>query len=216
MPTSNVSLQLNYLPLVIFTIRVLVAILGTGWHSFHPLQFLNSLKNRNCILVSTLYGNGGHQVEKLSRHTNLPSTADVVMVVVVVVQSFGADHQFFAGMYSIFIKWHSRLFAFLCFWTNQVLPGLDALCTSLSASDLWDIPRLPSTKYFQTICVHNYHVSLTIVYELPSTCNIHNQDPRCISGNRPTPFPPSSVSQLFEEPESYPRQHTLWEWGEIK
>ena len=114
MTTSNVSLCMSYLPLVIFTSRILFAFLGTDRHSFHPLQFLNCLKNRNCILVSTLYGNGGHQVEKLSRHTNLPSTADVVMVVVVV-QSFGADNQSFAGMYSIFIKWHSRLFAFLCF-----------------------------------------------------------------------------------------------------
>ena len=63
------------------TSRILVAFLGTGRHSFHRLQFLKSFKHRDCILVSTLW-----KKKKLPRHTKLPLTADVVTVLVVVVQ----------------------------------------------------------------------------------------------------------------------------------
>ena len=86
---------MSYLPLVIITSRILVAFLGTDGHSFHPLQFLKSFKDWDYILVSTIFGNG-RKIK--SRHTKLPSTADAITVLVVVVQFFGADHQFCFGM----------------------------------------------------------------------------------------------------------------------
>ena len=60
-PMKCVFKCMNHLPLVKLTGRVLVAFLRAGWHSFNPLQFLNGLKNRNSILLGTIYIRNGRQ-----------------------------------------------------------------------------------------------------------------------------------------------------------
>ena len=46
---------MSYLPFVVITIRILDALLGAVFHRFHLLQFLNDAKDRNLILIGTLW-----------------------------------------------------------------------------------------------------------------------------------------------------------------
>ena len=49
------KLRLSYLPFVVIAIWVLNAFLGAVWHRFHFLQFRNCAKDRDCILLGTLW-----------------------------------------------------------------------------------------------------------------------------------------------------------------
>ena len=52
---SKLWLCLSYLPLVVITIRILDALLGAVFHRFHLLQFRNHAKDRNGVLIGTLW-----------------------------------------------------------------------------------------------------------------------------------------------------------------